>query len=235
MHSPFRTLLLAGTLGALASSLAPQALANTAERTAAFAKLPDWSGVWKVEGQTDTFDPSGKAPPYNPEWAAAYAARRKTATSREDTMVRQCMAGVPRLMATPATFMVMVTPEETLLHFSRREIRHLWTDGRDHPPADELWPFTWADSIARWEGQVLVVDTISNKGDLWIDSTGAKLSDKAHITERISMPDKRHLRDELVIEDPVAFTSSWTVTRSYVRTSLKELPEQQCNPPQARQ
>lgn len=231
MGTSIRIALICCAMLAASLPVALQAVANTAERTAAFEKLPDWSGVWKVEGQTDTFDPSGKAPPYNTEWATAYAARRRTATPREDSMVRQCMAGVPRLMATPAPFMIMVTPEETLIHFSRREIRHLWTDGREHPAADELWPFTWADSIAHWEGQVLVVDTISNKGELWIDTTGAKLSDKAHITERISMPDARHLRDDMVIEDPVAFSKSWTVSRSYVRTARKELPEQQCNPP----
>ncbi|MFT3906253.1 MAG: hypothetical protein QM718_08120 [Steroidobacteraceae bacterium] len=220
--------VIAGFVSAAAVQAASSAT-NGAERVAAFARLPDWSGVWLVEGSTASFDPGGKPPPYNAEWAAKYARLRASARPADDTMVKQCMAGVPRLAATAAPFFIMVTPEETLIHYSRREIRHIWTDGRDHPPADEMWPFTWADSIGHWEGQVLVVDTISANGNLWIDPSGAQLSNKARITERISMPDAGHLRSEMIIEDPTALTRPWKVTRTYRRTADADIPEQQCN------
>ena len=42
-----------------------------------------------------------------------------------------------------------------------REIRHIYTDGRPHPSADEIWPTPWGDSIGHWEGETLVVDTIA--------------------------------------------------------------------------
>lgn len=222
-------LFLAAALATAAVARAADApVTNTAARVAAFAQLPDWRGVWLLEGPAASFDPAGRPPPYTSAWAAQLAAAR-TAKPERDTLLTQCMAGVPRLAATPSPFVIMATPEETLIHYARREVRHIWTDGRAHPPADEMWPFTWADSIGHWEGQVLVIDTVSNNGKLWIDAAGARLSDKAHITERLSMPAPGRLRDELLIEDPLALAQPWKVVRTYRRTASAELPEEQCD------
>jgi hypothetical protein len=205
-----------------------QAAVNSPARIQAFAKLPDWQGIWAVTGSTKTFDPSGKPPPYNAEWLAKYTQLHKN-KKRVDSLDQYCVAGVPRLTASAYPFMLMITPEETLIHYSHREMRHIWTDGREHPPVDELWPFAWADSIGHWEGETLVIDTISVKPDLWIDSTGATISSQAQIIERISMLNKNHLKNEITINDPTSLFEPWTITRTYKRSSAKELPEEQCN------
>jgi len=117
-------------------SCTAHAAVNSQSRLQAFEKLPDWSGVWVASGSTKTFDPSGKPPPYNDEWLAKYKAAQKD-KKRRDTLDELCVAGVPRLSASDYPFMIMITPEETLIHYSHRELRHIWTDGRDHPPIDE--------------------------------------------------------------------------------------------------
>lgn len=212
---------------------------SSAARLAAFAKLPDWSGLWQLDGAPGTLDPGpavaapAKAgppnfanmperrdyPPYNAAWEAKYTANRKLSQTISDTNTRYCAAGFPRLLASPFVFDLAITPEEAMIHYAQREIRHVWTDGRGHPPADELWPLDWGDSIGHWQGDTLVIDTISIKGSMWLDPTAATLSDSAHITERMTRISADELQDQITIEDPVAFTKAWKFTRNYKRVT----------------
>jgi hypothetical protein len=208
---------------------------NSQARLEALARLPDWSGVWEVEGSTATLEPANAADaeprdhaPFTAEWEARYAQVRDALPSQSDSRLRYCAAGMPRLMASSARFIALVTPEQTLLQFATREIRHIWTDGRAHPSAEELRPTAWGDSIGHWEAETLVIDTVAVKADRWLDPTGATLSGQARIFERLSMPERNHLQDEITIVDPVALRAPWRFTRSYRRAPTKELGEQQC-------
>lgn len=226
-------LMLCAALLAAAGPL--RAEVNTQARLDALSRLPDWTGVWELDGSSATLEPvtAGDGSPrdhapYTEAWETRYAQTRASLSTLRDTNDRYCAAGVPRLMGAGIRFVAVVTPEETLLHFASREIRHIWTDGRQHPPADELWPMHWGDSIGHWENQTLVIDTISIKGDLWLDPTGATLSDQAHIVERLSMSDRNHLRDEIMIVDPQALTRPWSFSRVYHRAPTKEMAELTC-------
>lgn len=209
-----------------------QAEPNSATRIAAFARLPDWSGVWHVEGSTATFDghagATQDAAPYRPEWQQRYRAARADTARLRDSIDRFCYAGMPRVLASTQDLMFFVTPEETLVQGSRHDIRHIWTDGRAHPPADELWPLFWGESVGRWQGQTLIVETISMKGGLWLDPTAATLSDEARVTERLMLAGPDRLRNDITIVDAKALTRPWTFTRTYRRTGANDLAEVDC-------
>ena len=201
---------------------------NSPARLAKLAQLPDWTGIWRSKGNSRTIDPEGP-PPYNAIWSEKYARARENAPRMVDTYDRYCAAGVPRLMASPEYFEVMVTPEETTMVFSQREVRHIYTDGGPHTEADELWPMYWGDSIGHWEGDTLVADTISILGKEWLDPTAATLSDKADIAERIRMIDPDHLQDRITITDPQALTRPWSFTRVYRRSSRINMTDSVCH------
>lgn len=203
--------------------------ASSTTRAKTFGRLSDWQSIWVVTGSTKSFDPSGKPPPYNAEWLAKYKGLQKD-PKRRDPFEQSCIVGVPRLSASKYPFMIMITPDETALHYSHREVRHVWTDGRDHPPIDEQWPMPMGDSVGRWQDQTLMIDTVSVKPDLWIDDTGATLSSQAQIVERITMIDKHHLKNEITINDPTSLTQPWNVTRLYKRSNVKELSDELCKP-----
>ena len=132
-----------------------------------------------------------------------------------------CSFGFPSVMLeSPLMFEALVTPNETAMIFSGRESRHIYTDGRSHTPADELWSTYWGDSIGHWEGQTLVVDTIAVNQEsvpnnwvviaVWgIDlyEPVAVLSEQARFTERIRMVSKDLLEDQMTVEDPRALSA----------------------------
>jgi hypothetical protein len=124
-------------------------------------------------------------------------------------------------MEAPWQFEIATLPEETLLVFENGQVRHVYTDGRSHPTGDNLWPTPLGDSIGRWEGQTLVIDTVARSASepitprAWV----ATLSEAAHFTERLRRIDANTLEDQMRIEDPVALASPWVLTLRFRRVT----------------
>jgi hypothetical protein len=62
------------------------------------------------------------------------------------------------------------------------------------------------DSIGRWEGDTLVVDTIGFNDKTWLDRIGHPHSDALHVVERFRRVDRDTLQDDITIDDPKAYT-----------------------------
>jgi hypothetical protein len=198
--------------------------------------LPDWSGVWGLRGGT-LFDrstavpPDGDSgaayvrerPPYNAEWEKKYLANiEKVAKTTFPDPNQLCglPTGFPRIFNMPEATEFIVRPEETwvVTEIGPNVVR-IYTDGRDHPPPDELFPTYGGDSVGHWEGETLVFDTVGVKGDGFqlVDRTGVVTSDKLHVTTRMGLVGRDLMRIDMTLEDPLAFTAPWKVTKTYVR------------------
>jgi hypothetical protein len=116
---------------------------------------------------------------------------------------------VPRNWAIRRPFEIIQDSDRVLVLFEGDHwVRQIWTDGRGHP-ADV--GHTWGgDSIGKWVGDALVVDTIGFNDRAWIDIAGHPHSEALHLTERLRRPDRDHLLIEITFEDPKAFTKPWT-------------------------
>lgn len=104
---------------------------------------------------------------------------------------------------------------------------HVIAMKRDHPK--NLEPTWFGDSVGRWDGDTLVVDTIGFNGKTRLDTIGHPHSDQMHVVERISFMDRDHLNYEVTVEDPKTFTRPWKNTRTYWRMKPgQELIEYSC-------
>jgi hypothetical protein len=220
----------------VACAAAARAAPNSAERVRAFARLPHWAGIWQSTVWwlvDETGRPPGgsaqiradsqliRTPPYNHEWAAKYEAGIKgsAALAARNAVFKACMRPFPGLMESPRTFQVVTVPEETLLVFESAQVRHIYTDGRAHPAADDLWETPLGDSVGHWERDVLVIDTIARLSSepVTVLAWMSLLSKEAHFTERFRLLDEDTLENQLTIEDPVALARPWSVTLKYKR------------------
>jgi hypothetical protein len=218
---------------------------SSKERIKAFAKLPDWSGIWELDafvGQADgqQFSAEGQRrlkeyaaalrPSFTSEYKAKYDEIRKkveaaiAADPDHPPVTHEPLCAPPPFPATstPGMYQWRVTPEETTFISTVGAVRYIYTDGRSHPPKDELWPTLMGDSIGHWEGDTLVVDTIGTRKRLYMGELSGffvPTSDQLHFTERIRMVNHDQMQIDYTVEDPVALTKPIHAVIVHVRVT----------------
>ena len=89
------------------------------------------------------------------------------------------------------------------------------------PPAIKLW---LGDSIGRWEGDTLVVDTTNFTGKTRWRQSGEGL----HIVERFTPESSTQIRYDFSVEDPSAYTQIWS-GRLWITRSAGAIYEYACH------
>ena len=192
--------------------------AQTPHRTTAAEtriSVRDLSGVWSGRENADTFTPED--PPLQP-WAEAKFRSVKpgygphASALSQDPLLDCLPPGVPRILLIPFPMQIVQIPGEVIMLFEYDHyVRYIYTDRREHPKDLDL---TWmGDSIGKWEGNTLVVDTVGLTDKSWLDQVGHPHSNALHVVERIRRVDHDTLQDDLAIDDPKAYTRPWTGQR----------------------
>ena len=183
----------------------------------------DLSGVWIYDHYHPAIFPKGTTPPFT-AWGEA---RFKAADTMSNDPNLGCLPhGVPRIMMVPLPIEIFQTPNRVLIEQeSLNEIRQIYMTRPHRPDPD---PSYNGDSIGKWEGNVLVVDTTGFNDITWLDHVGLPHSDQLHVIERIQRVDHNTLRDDITIDDPKAYTKTWTTSQSYKLQPDWELQEYVC-------
>jgi hypothetical protein len=108
----------------------------------------------------------------------------------------------------------------------QRAARIIPTDGRPHRSGIE--PSYYGDSVGKWDGDTLVIDTVNFNGRTRLDTIGHPHSDQLHLVQRLSRPDFGHIVHEMIIDDPKTFTRTWSVTRTLTLRTDWEMMEYSC-------
>ena len=107
--------------------------------------------------------------------------------------------------------------------------REIYMDGRPHPPGDRFNGSSWlGHSVGRWEGDTLVVDSVGFNEGTWLDRAGHPHTDQLHVIERFTRPNKNTLHFEATVDDPGAYTKSWTFSWDIPWRAGQELQEYIC-------
>jgi hypothetical protein len=181
----------------------------------------DLAGVWVVRGSTNLPDDL----PYRAE-ALKLWQERKANLAKEDPAAYCLPNGVVRITSLP--YKIVQTPQLVVLlsEGNTHSFRRFFLDGRSHNL--DLEPNSWTgDSIGKWEGSTLVVDTIGFNDRTWLDDTGKPHSDQLHVVERYRRPDSGRLEIRYTIEDPKFLTRPYTFTRTLVPAN-REIQERFC-------
>ncbi len=184
---------------------------------------PDLSGVWIVAGSPDI----AAEPAYTPEFRKLWDERK--ANLHDDDPATYCLPnGAVRVTSLP--YKIVQTPKLVVIlsEGNTHSFRRLFLDGREHDL--EIEPESWTgNSIASWDGDTLVADTIGFNDRTWLDSTGKPHSNELHLVERYTRPAQDRLEVAYTLEDPKAFTEPFRFTRTFeLAPPGRDIEEQFC-------
>jgi len=213
--------LLISSSGMFAQTATPKGAAKSAE--------PDITGVWRRSRRPPdnkrkyTFHElagtlTNEEPSMTPWGQATFKAARPNEGPRavplsqtNDPVTKCYPPGVPRIyvMRVGQPFEIMQIPGRVIMFFEYDHfVRQIFTDGRPHSP--DLTPSWMGDSIGRWEGDTLVVDTVGFNDKTWLDGDGHPHTDALHLVERIRRVGLDAMTIDFTIDDPKAYTKPWT-------------------------
>ena len=130
------------------------------------------------------------------------------------------VGGYPIQIMQNDTYLAMLFEQNTWFHV-------VYIDGRQHPK--DLEPTWFGNSIGKWDGDTLVIDTIGFNGRTRLDTIGHPHSDKLHLIQRLTLTDPTHIAYEMTIDDPVMYTRPWKNTRVFTKMKPgEELIEYSC-------
>ena len=105
--------------------------------------------------------------------------------------------------------------------------RIIYTDNRPQQGqlrGDADNPLYYGRAVAKWEKDTLVVDTKGFNEKFWFSNGGLPHSEQLHLIERLSRPDANTLNYEVTVDDPGAYTRTWSTGWNLQWVPGEELP-----------
>jgi hypothetical protein len=220
--------------GTRLSALAPENL-NKPRPKAPF----DLTGNWFIDNSTGIqgwlFGPATipkLTPPAQTHRDAYVKAIAEGKVYRDD--IGNCWpAGVPIIMTRVWPIAMIQTPTAIyMVSEFMNSLRTVFLDGRTHTDADIVVRTFNGESVGRWEGDTLVVETKNFIDDEhhWVDQ-GVPASGELRIVERIRLiNDGKQLEIAMTLTDPKNWEGEWKGVRRWNRVNDIDVQEVECRP-----
>ena len=274
MDLQWRNFLLVVTLAAAAATPAfGQAVVPTAGPAAkgetSAASVPDFSGLWVhanpgyeplASGPTSLINLSRRRngtgdilklagdytnpilKPHAAEIVKQYGELGRNGIGAPNPRNQCWPAGVPFVFSNGPTRLVQLPDKIVILYGYDHQFRHVRLN-QSHPA--KVTPSSYGDSVGRYEGDTLVVDTVGIKVGRYamVDWYGTPHTEALHVVERYRMLDPeaakegferdakehnagrrtpnrngKYLQLEFTVEDEGVFTTPWKATMTYTAT-----------------
>jgi hypothetical protein len=200
---------------------------------------PDLSGVWQSGGVSLYGEPGLStvkvAPPVNPPpkreplpYQAWAETKTKTFTASDDPTLGCLLPGVPRITSMPMPFEIVQTPKEVVIAYESYHAFRIipFNDKLQHP--NDLVPTWMGDSVARWDGDTLVVDATGFNDKTWLSGTGTFHSEDLHVVERFQLNSDDTITYSATVTDPKVLTKPWTTGALLRRPPNTRVEEYEC-------
>ena len=193
--------------------------------------VPDITGVWERAR-----DP-GAAPASQAQLKPEYLKEKQRFAQMQSeanakgaplaTRLMQCQGdGMPGMMGGPFPMEILQSKGQvTIIQEAYTQVRRIYLDAAQKA-IDEVEPSFFGNSVGRWDGSVLLVDTVGIKPQVLYQNMPH--SEQMRIKEKIYFATNEILRDEITIEDPVVLEKPWTFTMSYKRIPNYQMLEYIC-------
>jgi hypothetical protein len=152
------------------------------------------------------------------DWARDLYVYRQRAALKDDPMFQHCLPpGGPRQFQSHFGVQFLEQRERqrvfVMMGGGNRNWRLVYTDGREQKgqvQGDADNPLFFGRAVGRWEGDGLRVDTKGFNERFWFSNGGLPHTQQLHLLERFTRPNFDTLRYDVTIEDPGAYTRTWS-------------------------
>jgi hypothetical protein len=173
-----------------------------------------------------------KVAPLQP-WAKGLYEYRQRGLLKDDPMASCLPPGGPRQFQAPYGLQILEQPERQRIFVmsggGNRNWRLINMDGKALPNMDEKSPTYFGYSEGAWEGDTLVLHTVGFNERFWFTNGGLPHTEKLSLVERISRPDFNTLKYEVTVDDPGAYTRTWTGSWTLQWIPDQEMEEYFCD------
>jgi len=179
----------------------------------ALSDLPNFTeGTWSTKNFTAS--ETRNAPPLKAEFATASTAL--ATTPQLSNAGTTCVTlGMPTAMLRSDSFEFVYKPGRVIMLFAAdNSSRRIYTDGRQHPDSVQL--SNYGHSVAHWEQNTLVVDTVGLLPNNII-AAGVTANGPVHVTERMHLTTKDSLTIDTTVDAPAVLNKLWTYSITYQR------------------
>jgi hypothetical protein len=151
--------------------------------------------------------------------------RGKAVFSRE---ARCWPTGVPTydLNQAQPVYFIQTPKKVTMIWQMDHQVRHIYLDV---PHSTNPKPSWYGESIGHYEGDTLVVDTIGQNTETFVDNYRTPHSTALHVTERFHLVnDGKNLRADIVVEDPATYKEPVHIYQTWRRVTPGAMGESSC-------
>ena len=219
--------------------------------------LPNFSGVWtRAWTEQQLFDPPDRGPgpvTTDPEWPHVRGrndpwiadltnpillphtrARLRELAEEQwaggallDNDSRCLPVGVLGAINLIDPMQILQTPTQVIFLYARDHIFRIVDLNRGHIEPD--FPTWYGDSVAHYEANTLVVDTIGMNDKTLTDRYGTPHTDHLHTVERYNLSNANEILEARVtVEDPLTFAMAWSARFDYERNPTDAVEEIVC-------
>ncbi|RYG98062.1 MAG: hypothetical protein EON57_13000 [Alphaproteobacteria bacterium] len=139
------------------------------------------------------------------------------------------LPGIPRATYMGYPFQIIQGGGDILMAYEYASANRVIQMGDIGIPPIDTWMGT---SYGRWEGNTLVVTTLSQNGETWLDRAGNFVAPTTTVIERFTPMGPNHMDYSVTFEDPEIYTKPWTIKMPLYRRMEKnaQLLEFKCVP-----
>jgi hypothetical protein len=188
--------------------------------------VPSLAGIWKLEEGA-----GGRARRPQSQWSTAElpftekglelfnslkpskGPRGIDQSLSNDPVIHANPPGLYRALIYARVFEIMQQSNQLMQAFEwSKSWRAIYTDGRPVPNDIAAGPYWYGYSVGKWQGDTLVVDTLSLDDRAWLDEWGTPIGLDTRIQERWTRiaPDKMQMT--FTVTDPEIYSRPWTST-----------------------
>ena len=196
----------------LVACLASGAVAQAAEAQ------PNLSGPWIISNPPSALKTSdGGAPPFTAEGKQLYQdnmAMKAKGDTDYDSIKRCVPPGIPRLSMQPFPFDIVQGERHVAIMHEWNHLPRIVYLAEGH--FEGIGPTYLGQSVGKYQGDTLVVDTNQFNDQTLLDDSGMPHSDELTTVERYRLIDGgKHLQVKVTITDPKIFTKPWETTLTF--------------------